>query len=190
MPDRQVFHRGILRAGVDGPGVLASLLKSNGGEIRGRTTIQKLAYFAHCKFPDLDVPPYTPHYYGPFSAGLGQVLANLASLGFVNENVVAGGYAGYAYALSRDGQRLSDDAQNENPKDFDDISRTVSVCKDHCGLDIPVLSAASKIHHLINAGEKMTLKEARAYAEELQWIAKTGNAQKGEFLLRKLNLVA
>lgn len=175
---------------MDGSGVLASLLKSNGGEIRGRTAIQKLAYFAHCKFPNLDVPPYTPHYYGPFSAGLGQVLANLVSLGFVNENRVAGGYVGYAYALNQDGQRLSEDAQNENPKDFDDISRTVSVCNDHCGLDIPVLSAASKIHYLITEGGKMTLKEAIEYAEELQWIIKTENAQKGEALLRKLNLVA
>ena len=170
-------------------GVLVSLLKSNGGEIRGRTAIQKLAYFAHCKFPDLAIPKYAPYYYGPFSAGLGQMLARLVSLGFVNETRIVGGYVGYAYALNDDGEKLSDNARNKHEQEFADIRKLVSDCKQECELDIPVLSAASKIHYLVNKDGPMELDEAVKHAKGLKWIIREENATKGEVLLRKLGLV-
>lgn len=175
---------------MDGFDVLLSLLKANGGEIRGRTAIQKLAYFAHCKFPGFDIPQYAPYYYGPFSAGLGQMLAKLVSFGFVNENKIVGEHAGYAYALNADGEKMSDDAAREHEQEFADMSKLVSVCKRECDLDIPILSAASKIHYLIEARGSMSLLQAIKHAEGLQWIIKADNAAKGADLLKKLGLAS
>lgn len=170
-------------------GVLVSLLESNGGEIQGRTTIQKLAYFVHCRFPELDIPDYAPYYYGPFSAGLGQKLARLVSFGFVNETRLVGGYLGYAYALNVDGRKMSSNAKTRHGKEFANIRELVSECKQECDLDIPVLSAAAKIHYLADKEGSMTLDEAVRHAKGLKWIIKEENATRGEALLRKLRLV-
>jgi len=42
-----------------------SILDANDGKIRGRTALQKIVYLSSRKIPELDVPPYAAHYYGP-----------------------------------------------------------------------------------------------------------------------------
>lgn len=174
---------------MDGYDVLFSILKSNNGEVRGRTAVQKLAYLAHCTNPELHVPQYEPYYYGPFSAELGQMLAELVDYGFVNEKRLVDGHLGYAYTLTREGERMSDEVATTHKREFDSVSKLVSDCKSECGLDIPVLSAASKIHYLVKTKGAMNLSEAINHAANLKWIIKEENATKGAALLKKLKLV-
>ena len=174
---------------MDGYDVLLWILKSNDGQVRGRTAVQKLAYLAHCKDPQLRVPEYEPYYYGPTSAGLGQMLAKLVSFGFVSETKIVGEYAGYAYALTHDGEQMLEEPAKLHTTEYDSVSRLVSDCALECGLDILVLSAASKIRYL-QAEEKMSLPEATDYTKRLKWIMREENASRGARLLQKLNLAA
>ena len=170
---------------MDGFDVLVSILRFDRWGILGRTAVQKLAYFASCKFSGLVVPPYEPGYFGPHSAGLEQMLARLMSFGFVNENLVVGGYARYAYALNKDGLQMSDNARNKHADEFTGILQLVSDCKHECNLDIPVMSAASKIHYMVKEG--MTMDDAARYVRGLQWITDDQDAR-GIRLLSKLGL--
>ena len=54
-----------------------SVLVANDDSIKGRTVIQKIVYLASQKIPELAVPPYVAHYYGPFSPGLGWALEKM-----------------------------------------------------------------------------------------------------------------
>lgn len=171
---------------MDGYDVLLWILKSNNGQVRGRTAVQKLAYLAHCKDPQLCVPKYEPYYYGPTSAGLGQMLAKLVSFGFVSETKIVGEYAGYAYALTPDGEQMSEEPAKLHKKES--VSGLVSDCALECGLDILVLSAASKTHYM--QAEGMSLSEATEYTRRLRWIMREENASRGARLLQKLNLAA
>lgn len=171
---------------MDGFDVLVSILWFDRWGIRGRTAVQKLAYFASCKFSGIDVPQYEPGYFGPHSAGLEQMLARLMSFGFVNENLVAGGYARYAYALSEDGLKMHDDAKSRHEKEFADMRKLVSDCKQECDLDIPVMSAASKIHYMVEK-DGMATDDAARYVRGLKWITDDQDAR-GIRLLSKLGL--
>ena len=132
---------------------------------------------------------YEPCYHGPTSAGLGRMLAELLDWGLVSEGRIAEECPGYAYALTRDGERTSAEAESLHKKEFDIVSKVVSDCRSACCLDMTVLSAASKVHRLAKTG-RMTLPGAVRHVGRLGWILREENAARGAALLQKLGLAA
>ncbi len=174
--------------------VIESILDANGGEIKGRTTIQKLVYLAQNTIPQLEIPSYKPHYYGPFSSELGIALEKLVSYSFVTETKIPGTmYEGYIYRLTTDGQKVIDRIKNETKEEYEKIKELVDTCKVFCGLKTTPLSFASKIFYMLYAHkenhEKLTIKEAINNAKELGWNVSSDNVEQGAKLLEKLKLV-
>lgn len=174
--------------------IIESILDANGGEIRGRTAIQKLVYLAHHTIPQLEVPQYKPHYYGPFSSELGLALEKLVSYSFVSETKIPGTMnEGHNYRLTEDGQKVIDAIKNEKKEDYEKIKQLVDTCKEFCDLKIAPLSYASKIFYMLDAqgkdSEKLTTKDAVKNAKELGWKVSSDNVEQGAKLLEKLELV-
>lgn len=174
--------------------VIESILDANGGEINGRTAIQKLVYLAQNTIPQLEIPPYKPHYYGPFSSELGLALEKLVSYSFVTETKVPGTmYEGYKYKLTTDGQKVIDSIKKEKKEEYEKIKGLVNTCKEFCELKTAPLSFASKMFYMLDAhkedDEKLTIDEAIKNAKELGWKVSSDNVEQGAKLLEKLNLV-
>lgn len=169
-----------------------SVLVANDGRIKGRTAIQKLIYLSSKKIPELTVPPYVAHYYGPFSPGLGWALEKMVSYSFLYEASNPGAmYEGYTYALTDDGREIATRAKKEHRDTFGKVAKIVRTCKDFCGLKTPPLSYASKIHYLLYSHERrgnMAFSDAVEYAGKLGWNVSKDNVKQGAQLLEGLEL--
>lgn len=173
---------------------IESILDANGGEIRGRTAIQKLVFLAQNAIPGLEIPPYKPHYYGPFSSELGLALEKLVSYSFVSEVKIPGTmYEGYNYKLTSDGEQAVQGIKQENKEEYDKIQELVKTCKEFCELKIAPLSYASKIYYMLGARPKeeptLSVEDAIEDAKKLGWNVSSDNVEQGAQLLEKLKLV-
>src|SRR5690348_15751358 len=67
------------------------VLSASNGQIRGRTKLQKLVYFAGVLTDSLDALGFRAHYYGPYSSAVTSAVEELRSLGFLEERIATGG---------------------------------------------------------------------------------------------------
>ena len=169
-----------------------AVLTANDGKMGGRTTIQKIVYLSSKKIPQLDVPSYKAHYYGPFSPGLGWALETMTSYSFLYEARRPGTmYEGYTYGLTDDGKEIASRAAKKYPDIFKKIQETVKICKDFCELKTAPLSYASKIHYIANSDmsrNDMSFSDAVDYARKLGWKVSKEDAEQGAELLERLEL--
>lgn len=169
------------------------LLDAAGGQISGRTTIQKLGYFSTVTGPIR--AHYRPHYYGPYSADVAGAIQTLVSYGFIEERVETPGSPGatpdwkrYTYALTDDGRRLIPDLKQEYAQGAEEVGKIVCICKDAANLDSKTLSWAAKIHYIRTREERrMTSDEIREIARTLNWDLSEDQIQKGMDLLKNLH---
>ncbi len=186
-----ILHARVYR--MDVYDTIYAILDANDNTIRGRTVIQKIVYLSSKKIPNLDVPPYKAHYYGPFSRGLGWALETMVSCYFLYEDIPPGSmYEGYKYRLTKDGQEIAKISKEKNGDMFERIAEIVKVCRDFCDLKSAPLSYASKIHYLLNSHESsvgMSFPDAVEYAKKLQWKVSECNVGQGAELLERLELV-
>ena len=168
-----------------------SVLDANDGKIRGRTTLQKIVYLCSKKVPELDVPQYAAHYYGPFSPGLGLALEKMVSYSFLYEASTPGGlFGGYTYGLTGDGRSIAENAKEKHKDTFEKVAKIVRTCKNFCELKAMPLSYASKIHYLLDSHESgMSFPDAISYARKLGWKVSEDNVEQGAKLLERLELV-
>ncbi len=177
--------------GADVHDTIYSVLDANNGTIRGRTAIQKLVYLSSKKIPELDVPPYVAHYYGPFSPGLGWALEKMVSYSFLYEASTPGSiYDGYTYGLTNDGQEIVKKTKEKYKDMFGKVAEIVKTCRDFCELKTAPLSYASKIHYLFCSEHKddMSFSDAVEYARKLGWNVSKDDVEQGAQLLERLNL--
>jgi len=171
-----------------------AILDSNNGEINGRTAVQKLVYLSSVIIPELEIPSYKPHYYGPFSPELGLALEKLVSYSFVDEVKIPGRmYEGYKYRLTPDGQDMVKIIKSDKPELYNKVKKVVTTCKEFCDLKIAPLSYAGKIFFMLEKHpaekRKMSYSDAIKEASTLGWEISSDDVDQGVSLLEKLNLV-
>lgn len=176
---------------MDAHDAIYAVLAANGNTVSGSTVIDKIIYLSSRKIPELDVPPYTEHYYGPFSPGVRWTLEKMILYSFLYETGTPGVvYDRYAYSLTDDGKKMAERAQKEHRDGFGKISGIVAACRDLCGMRNAPLSYASKIHYLLTqeSGEYTTFDDAVGYARKLGWKVSEDNVDQGASLLEELQL--
>jgi hypothetical protein len=81
-----------------------------GGEIRGKTNLQKKLYFLSTML-GIDLG-YGPHYYGPYSSEVAAANTNLKVLGYLTESIAsAGSYSAEGFEIARHDFRLTEDGR-------------------------------------------------------------------------------
>ena len=145
-----------------------------GGEIRGKTKLQKTVYFLGVLTGQLDVLGYRPHFYGPYSDEVTDAIERLKALGFVDENIRGGGAVNqlgfevfrYDYRLNDDGKTIAEDKTKKYPKLWKKLTAAGEALKRAGTIDYMRLSIAAKTYFML--GEK----KGRASEEELANLAK------------------
>ncbi len=177
-------------------GVLA-MLNAVGGQIPGRTTIQKLGYFATLR--DAIRAHYRPHYYGPYSADIAGAIQTLVSYGFIEERVetavapesatTSDDWKRYTYSLTTDGEGLVQRLEKEHASEFRKIEGIVSICRDTANLDSKTLSWAAKIHYIRTLEKKdMSHDDIQETARTLNWDLTENQIERGMNLLKNLQI--
>jgi uncharacterized protein YwgA len=163
------------------------ILDFNGEYGAGRTTMQKLLYFASEK--GAVGIGFMPHYYGPYSGEVSTELSNLVSLGFVEENAAAfsSGNVGYVYRITDDGREILDGDE----KSVRIIEKLVEVAKRHFALNQSLLAIAAKTHFILKKnGSTMTFSAIRTEALRLGWKVSPEDIEKVLGFLSELELIS
>lgn len=169
---------------------ILALIGSKPNGIDGRTTVQKLGYFASIMLgKDFG---YGPDFYGPFSSDVAANLQNLVETDFVTEKgaVTANYRKMYSYVLNSEAKSLANSIKKKHPKEFRKIQNVVKKCDEIVSCDYNVLSWAAKVHFVLQKSEKpMTYEEAIVASRSFGWKLNTSEVEAGVKLLQKLKLI-
>ena len=163
---RRIEKRALL---LDEHTVVILALYAAGGTIEGKTTLQKLCYFASIK-SGLDFG-YEPHFYGPYSKAISRATDELIVSDFILERGRITRYDRviYTYSLTNDGINIARDLKKQKPELYSILKEIFEICDKTVGNNILILSWAAKIYYLLQKkGKLITYKEIKK-------IGKTGN---------------
>jgi len=173
-------------------------LHAMGGEIQGRTKLQKTVYFLGVMTDHLEELGYGAHYYGPYSAQVAQAADRLVSLGFVDLSVSGTGgidsrgfeVARYDYKLNDEGKRVAELKKERFPGEWQKIQEAAQRLGRAGEQDYMSLSIAAKIHFMLGEKQgKATLGELSEYAQKFGWAVSADEAREAAQFLQKIDLV-
>lgn len=168
-----------------------------GGEISGKTNLQKKVYFLGVCLGLEAHLGYRPHYYGPYSAAVAEANSELKAMGYLSECATTWGSGNrgfeitrYDCALTDDGRYLLETDKRENPDVWQRIKALAELIKSAGELDYWDLSIAAKAYfNLHSAGGQVSLEAIRKAASELGWEVGRDEIDKSCAFLERLGLI-
>ncbi|CFX11685.1 Uncharacterized [Syntrophomonas zehnderi OL-4] len=176
--------------------VFLLMLGEAGGTMRGKTLIQKKAYFLNVLL-DLGLP-YNPHYYGPYSPELDNSIGKCKALGLVEQNTVGFGVDGetgfekkrFDYKLTADGEEVLRDLEKRKPEEYREIKdclKKLSLAGDE---DYVSLSIAAKTYHILKESDTdIRSDEVANEAKQLGWEISQSSIDKAVGFLSKMGMI-
>lgn len=179
--------------------LLLGIVKEAGTALRGRTTLQKLAYFASVK--GLGQFKFSPHYYGPYSKGVTSAADLLVGFDLLEERAeilgeradpwlqeIGGEMKAYTYSLTSEGDKFVEESKGKNLRDWAGLGVLVHDCREESGLSPSILASAAKIHYLLSSGNiaQVTPDSVSEAASKFGWRLSAADIGKTEALLTRL----
>jgi len=167
-----------------------------GGEVHGKTKLQKTMYFLGVVTGHLDSLGYRPHFYGPFSGEVAGAVGTLRSLGFVDTQVHTYGTDSRGFEMARTDYRLTEDGKEIALLKSQELSElwaqlTIGAQKLKCAgdLDYMKLSVAAKANFMHSRkGAPMSSTEMAELAESFGWRVTERELEDATRFLSSLNL--
>ena len=171
--------------------LVLAILDSAKEPVRGRTAIQKMAYFVSVQDPGVRAElDFVPHFYGPYSSRVASALQDLVQLGAIDEipSMTEGGNPVYTYSITADGKHLAQSIK-ENLPSLQTVSQVVSKCQ-AAHKNVNILSWAAKTHFLLSLQNRpVTIRQATEIGKDYGWEMSSEEARVGIGLLKELGLV-
>ena len=168
------------------------IIDANDGTIEGRTAVQKLVYLCAAQVEGIDISPYRPYFYGPFSRGVASDLGDMSAFAYLNETF-SSSFGVYKYDLTQRGKELALKISNQHKYEATQIKNIVKTCKKFCDLKPGPLSFATKAYYTLtnmkNKKVKYTKDDVRKVGKEFDWDIGQEDIDTGIKLLEELNLV-
>lgn len=166
-----------------------------GGTMNGKTLLQKRIYFLSVML-GIDMG-YEAHYYGPYSAQIAFLNAELKSLGYISESTSKWGYdqrgfemARHDFGLTELGQRITDRKAIRHPDWWKKIEKAAAVAKQAGDLDYVELSIAAKAYYVLTKlNGKTTTEDMAAMLPRFGWNVTDDQLNKAKEFLVKMRLV-
>lgn len=184
------------RTGLTTRDTVLLIVAANGGEVEGRTRMQKLAYFAGLGLrASLE---HRVHYYGPYSSRVEDALGFASEGGDLRETVdrFAAWRPGsedvvqYSYALTEQGRRRVNELRERFPKAARSVDEAIAAIRDVVpDLNQATLSAAAKTYLIISEGGEVEEDNIPAVAERLGWTLMPNQVERTVAILERLDLL-
>jgi uncharacterized protein YwgA len=175
--------------------VMLTIQQEEGGQLTGRTLLQKKLYFA-CVLADEDFG-FVPHYYGPYSQSVADAVTSLTANHFVEETTetfpgepnLFGERRRHSYSLTDDGKAVL--AVSEKLPETEKWQAFLRKVNSHSVAEnFNLLSVAAKIHLIVKAVGKATRKEIQDQAKRYGWKVSDEDIEKVEdYLLNHLRVL-
>lgn len=173
-------------------------LLAEGGEIKGKTKLQKTVYFLGVITGCLKDLGYRPHFYGPYSDDVAEAIDRLKSVGFVDQNRVSCygldqlGFERfrYDYRLNEVGRTVAEAKRRKHPTLWKRLTQGAQLLGQAGNLDYMKLSIAAKTYFLL--GQKKgpaTEQELAGLAVRFGWSVTPEQVKEAGSFLQKVGLV-
>ncbi|MBN2330080.1 MAG: hypothetical protein JXR73_23270 [Candidatus Omnitrophica bacterium] len=170
-----------------------------GGEVKGKTKLQKIIYFFGVLTNMHKELGFNPHYYGPYSSEVAAALDRLKMLDFVTENIYSGGsldsngfeVARHDFSLTDEGKKIAEAKKKVYPKFWGKIL-DVKNQLDSAGIrdtDYMKLSIAAKIYLIKEENNQINLSELSERAKKFGWQIDDSQIRESTDILTRLNLL-
>ena len=171
---------------LDRHNLIISMVHSNGGTVKERTVLQKLACFASLQ-PGVDGIKHKDCFYGPFGREVAFALDSLVSSLFARETVRSTPIERYAYGLTGDGKDPADKVVEESPGEHGAV-KTVGRLQQACSLRARPMSCAARVHFIPESDPECapSAEETRDMAHGLGWNMTGQEMENGMALLDAL----
>ncbi len=173
-------------------------LQAVGGEIRGKTKLQKTVYFLGILTDQLDDLGYRAHFYGPYSDEVAEAVTVLKTIGVIDQNVLGAGTVNgagfevkrYDFRLNEQGERLAAVKAKKYPDLWKRLQAAVETFSRAGDLDYMPLSIAAKTYFMLGQEkEEATEAELAALAPRFGWRVTAKEIHSAAQYLKKLGLV-
>lgn len=173
-------------------------LYAMGGEIRGKTKLQKTIYFLGL-LSNLDEDlGYRPHFYGPYSAEVAGAAQRLRALGFADQTSAGFGSvdsAGFEVArhdlsLTDEGRRIAEAKAKAHQSEWDRINAAAAKFKKTNEADYMKLSIAAKTKFMLGRQKgAVRIDDLASQAKEFGWSITLDQVRDAAKFLESLGLV-
>lgn len=170
-----------------------------GGQINGRTKLQKTIYFLGILSGNLDALGYRAHYYGPYSDAVAAAVNRLKALGFLQQTSLHTGAYGedgfeiarHDFVLTDEGKQIARQKSVENPDAWKKIEAAVSQFRKAGDVDYMRMSVAAKTFFMLSEkGKPTTVMELSESAKALGWNPKPTEISESVKFLQALGLAS
>lgn len=153
---------------------------ASGGEIKGRTKLQKVIYFVGVLTGQIGRLGYRAHFYGPYSPDVANAVEELHGLKFLEQRAVATGVADdngfektrYDYTLTEEGKQVAEEKATQWPEEWAQIEAAVRQLDKANIQDYVRLAIAAKTHLLTQqAGQILSRDVLKTKTAEHGWSA-------------------
>jgi len=169
-----------------------------GGEIKGKTKLQKVVYFLGLATGHAEELGYRAHYYGPYSDEVASSVERLKTLGFLDHTVSGMGVADrrgfevarHDYRLNDSGRRIAEAKAKSYLDEWEKIQVMAKKMKTLLDQDYMKLSIAAKTKIMVkeNSGSA-TPSELKQLAPRFGWDVTDEQIKEAANLLRDAHLV-
>lgn len=173
--------------------IILLLIKGFGGELGGRTLIQKLCYFFSVyKGKNMG---FKPHFYGPYSPYVENALDELEGIALVDKEVECLGENSegeevkkYNYRLTKYGKQALDTITPSLERQ--ELDEFIGLAKMNEIPSTTDISIAAKSHFILNRENRtLTYDEIRNKAGAFKWKIKPESIDKAIDILKSFNMV-
>ena len=177
---------------------LLLVMRAVGGEIQGKTKLQKTVYFLGILTDRVDTLGYRAHFYGPYSSEVAEAVMSLKAIGVLDQNIVGGGTvddAGfevkrYDYRLNHQGQTLAAAKAEQYPHVWKQLEAASQTFRRAGEIDYMPLSVAAKTYFMLGQKRgRATETELAALAPRFGWHVTPEEIRDAAQYLQKLGLV-
>ena len=180
--------------------ILLLVIKSeDGGELRGRTLLQKKIYFLSILM-DVDLG-FAPHYYGPYSSFVASHLDGLVNYGVLKETTEPLPTASvertpwgeirkhtYIYSVIPEVADKVWDATEKKPGFSEWDQKLKAINSEKIAGDSNKLSVAAKVYYIVNSDGEKSVERIHQKAGEYGWNVNIDHIKSGLSFLKKLGL--
>ncbi len=168
-----------------------------GGEIKGKTKLQKTVYFLGVLTDSVDQLGYRAHYFGPYSQEVANACSRLCSLGFVDQNVRGGGTVGesgfevarYDFRLTDTGHAVAELKARKYAELQKGLQGATEKLREAGEINYIKMSIAAKIVYMRERKKRATEDELVKVAQRFGWNVTQEEVRKAGQYLQKLDLV-
>lgn len=176
---------------------VALTLLANGGEIHGKTKLQKLVYFVGVLTSTLKELGYRAHFYGPYSDDVANAVGQLKAVGVIDQNVSDWGYVRsgfevkrYDFRLTDAGNQFAQQIANRDEKTWTQIQSAIEIYSSAGDRDYMALSIAAKTYFMLGERNgKASKADLVKLAERFGWIVQAEQVDDAAEYLQKLGLI-